>query len=292
MRRIVCLIALCASISVLMSACATDIDPNATTALQTTAITENLNTSDPTTLEATDVGAEETSSPSTESNQMSFPKTELMCLPDLMWGMSDVELYNVLDLSREDFGGSGYAKSLDGFNVLGFPSERIVFFFNGGYPRLSRIAVEFSDDTDMNAVKEELKSLYGNPSKKWISYALRGVMFDAENETLDEYRENLPEATPFTEWEADEHNVFWVSNKTLADLFEKNLLQDWIVQQPEIYQPYFREYAQKQASGCIFLSDNYGKGSCYMSEIHKNLLVFDSSAFAETAQELANIWQE
>ena len=174
--------------------------------------------------------------------------------------------------------------------VLGYPAEKVIVLFNGGEPRLSRIGVYFPDDTDMEAVKAQLVQLYGEPAESWTGLAPRGLLYNASKETLEEHLANLPEATPATVWETDAHNLFWTSDKVLADLLDPEDLEAWITMYPEIYHPYFREYVENQIGGCVFMSDNYGN-QFLQSDEYKNLLLFYGTPFAETACEIRNIWR-
>ena len=226
----------------------------------------------------------------TTPEEKPFPQTELMCLPGLKWGMSQEEVAAALDLPAEDIVGKGYIQYFDGMEVLGYPAEKVIVLFNGGEPRLSRIGVYFPDDTDMEAVKRQLKLLYGEPAERITVYAVHGLTYNAANETLEEHLANLPESTPATVWETDAHNLFWTSDKVLADLLAPDELEAWITMYPEIYQPYFREYVENQISGCVFMSDNYGN-QFVQSDEYKNLLLFYGTPFAETACEIRNIWR-
>lgn len=235
-------------------------------------------------------GGDDIVTTTTAPEEKPFPQTELMCLPGLKWGMSQEEVAAALDLPAEDIVGKGYMLQFEGMEILGFAAERVLILFASGEPRLSRIAVYFPDDTDMEAVKAQLVQLYGEPAESWTALAPRGLLYNASKETLEEHLANLPESTPATVWETDAHNLFWTSDKVLADLLGKEELEAWITMYPEIYHPYFREYVENQISGCVFMSDNYGN-QFLQSDEYKNLLLFYGTPFAETACEIRNIWR-
>lgn len=145
---------------------------------------------------------------------------ETLDFPGLTWSMDSSQIIAALNLTKDQFEQDDLNRiTVSGLTCFGVPVQSAIFVFGGAEKTdLCEIMLKYPADADMDTVKANLISLYGDPDEEHIAVSIggHGIVTDDNGKSsfYDDRGISLKQMLPTA------HTVYWDSPATLGAVYD------------------------------------------------------------------------
>lgn len=189
------------------------------------------------------------------------------CFPDTTWMMTQEQLVKALALEEGQYEMDGLSVKVPEMECFGAQTQVVQFQFDGRSGGLTTVLLCYPDDTDMNAVKDELTVLYGESSQEHIHWTL-GEYAVGTSGVLDQ------RGVSFRQTLTNEHSIYWDSQVMLDEYLAQN---DLVFEPGDKLTPRLsRIFLENTPASFILWNDDHGEAfyTAAMGAQYKNMVVF------------------